>query len=145
MPLTKRTAVSAGGLVIRAVAGRPEIVVGRRRRERDGYVWSLPKGTPEEGETREETALREVREESGLEVRILSYFDAITYSFVRTGERIEKTVHYYLMEQVGGSFDAYDHEFEELRWVPMDEAIALLDFQTESALVKRAYDALTLT
>jgi 8-oxo-dGTP pyrophosphatase MutT (NUDIX family) len=62
MPLTKRTAVSAGGLVIRAVAGRPEIVVGRRRRERDGYVWSLPKGTPEEGETREETALREVRE-----------------------------------------------------------------------------------
>lgn len=103
MPLTKRTAVSAGGLVIRAVAGRPEIVVGRRRRERDGYVWSLPKGTPEEGETREETALREVREESGLEVRILSYFAAISYSFVRTGERIEKTVHYYLMEQVGGS------------------------------------------
>ena len=94
MPLTKRTAVSAGGLVIRAVAGRPEIVVGRRRRERDGYVWSLPKGTPEEGETREETALREVREESGLEVRILSYFAAISYSFVRTGERIEKTVHY---------------------------------------------------
>jgi len=115
MPLTKRSAVSAGGLVIRAVAGRPEIVVGRRRRERDGYVWSLPKGTPEEGETREETALREVREESGLEVRILSYFAAITYSFVRTGERIEKTVHYYLMEQVGGSFDAYDKEFEELR------------------------------
>lgn len=144
MPLTKRTAVSAGGLVIRAVAGRPEIVVGRRRRERDGYVWSLPKGTPEEGETREETALREVREESGLEVRILSYFAAISYSFVRTGERIEKTVHY-LMEQVGGSFDAYDKEFEELRWVPMDEAIALLDFQTESALVQRAYDALTLT
>ena len=91
MPLTKRTAVSAGGLVIRAVAGRPEIVVGRRRRERDGYVWSLPKGTPEEGETREETALREVREESGLEVRILSYFAAISYSFVRTGERIEIT------------------------------------------------------
>ncbi len=143
MPLTKRTAVSAGGLVIRAVAGRPEIVVGRRKRERDGYVWSLPKGTPEEGETREETAIREVREESGLEVRILAYFGAISYSFVRTGERIEKTVHYYLMEQLGGSFDQYDKEFDELRWVPMDEAIALLDFQTESGLVQRAYDALT--
>ena len=145
MPLTKRTAVSAGGLVIRAVGGRPEIVVGRRRRARVGYVGARPEGTAEEGETREETALREVREESGLEVRILSYFAAISYSFVRTGERIEKTVHYYLMEQVGGSFDAYDQEFEELRWVPMDEAVALLDFQTESALVQRAYDALTLT
>ena len=143
MPLTKRTAVSAGGLVIRAVAGRPEIVVGRRRRERDGYVWSLPKGTPEEGETREETALREVREESGLEVRILSYFDAISYSFVRTGERIEKTVHYYIMEAIGGSFEQYDKEFDELRWVRMDEAVRLLDFQTESGLVQRAYDALT--
>jgi 8-oxo-dGTP pyrophosphatase MutT (NUDIX family) len=143
MALSKRIAVSAGGLVIRAVGGQPEIVVGRRKRERDGYVWSLPKGTPEEGETREETALREVREESGLEVRILSYFDAISYSFVRTGERIEKTVHYYIMEAIGGSFEQYDKEFDELRWVRMDEAVCLLDFQTESGLVQRAYDALT--
>jgi 8-oxo-dGTP pyrophosphatase MutT (NUDIX family) len=125
------------------VGGQAEIVVGRRKRERDGYVWSLPKGTPEEGETREETALREVREESGLEVRILSYFDAISYSFVRTGERIEKTVHYYIMEAIGGSFEQYDKEFDELRWVRMDEAVRLLDFQTESGLVQRAYDALT--
>ena len=143
MALSKRIAVSAGGLVIRAVGGQPEIVVGRRKRERDGYVWSLPKGTPEEGETREETALREVREESGLEVRILSSFDAISYSFVRTGERIEKTVHYYIMEAIGGSFEQYDKEFDELRWVRMDEAVRLLDFQTESGLVQRAYDALT--
>jgi 8-oxo-dGTP pyrophosphatase MutT (NUDIX family) len=143
MALSKRIAVSAGGLVIRAVGGQPEIVVGRRKRERDGYVWSLPKGTPEEGETREETALREVREESGLEVRILSYFDAISYSFVRTGERIEKTVHYYIMEAIGGSFEQYDKEFDELRWVRMDEAVRLLDFQTESGLVQRVYDALT--
>jgi 8-oxo-dGTP pyrophosphatase MutT (NUDIX family) len=143
MALSKRIAISAGGLVIRAVGGQPEIVVGRRKRERDGYVWSLPKGTPEEGETREETALREVREESGLEVRILSYFDAISYSFVRTGERIEKTVYYYIMEAIGGSFEQYDKEFDELRWVRMDEAVRLLDFQTESGLVQRAYDALT--
>ena len=142
MALSKRIAISAGGLVIRAVGGQPEIVVGRRKRERDGYVWSLPKGTPEEGETREETALREVREESGLEVRILSYFDSISYSFVRTGERIEKTVYYYIMEAIGGSFEQYDKEFDELRWVRMDEAVRLLDFQTESGLVQRAYDAL---
>lgn len=142
MPLTKRSAVSAGGLVIRVVAGRPELVLGRRRRERDGFVWSLPKGTPEVGETREETALREVREETGLEVRILSYFDKIEYSFVRASERIEKTVHYYIMEAIGGTFDDYDKEFDELRWVPMDEAISLLDFSTESTLIQRAYSEL---
>lgn len=143
MPQVKRSAVSAGGLVIRVENGRPELVLGRRRRERDGYVWSLPKGTPEEGETREETAIREVREETGLEVRILSYYDAVYYAFSRAGERIEKTVHYFLMEAIGGSFDNFDHEFEELRWVPMHEAIALLDFKTESALVERAYARLS--
>ncbi len=76
-------------------------------------------------------------------MRILSYFDAISYSFVRTGERIEKTVYYYIMEAIGGSFEQYDKEFDELRWVRMDEAVRLLDFQTESGLVQRAYDALT--
>ena len=143
MTLARRTAVSAGGIVIRVVAGRPQIVLGKRRRERDGFVWSLPKGTPEVGETREQTALREVREETGLEVRILSYFDKIEYSFVRSGERIEKTVHYYLMEATGGRFDDWDHEFEEVRWVPLDEAVALLDFATESSLVDRVHEALT--
>ena len=113
---------------------RPELVLGRRRRERDGHVWSLPKGTPEAGETREETGLR---------VRILSYFDKIQYSFVRAGERIEKTVHYYIMEPTGGSLDDWDREFDEVRWVPMDEAVALLDFATESSLVARAYAALS--
>ena len=142
MGATRRSAMSAGGLVIRGVDGRPEIVIGRRRRERDGFVWSLPKGTPEEGETQEQTALREVREETGLEVEILSYFDAIHYSFTRGGERIDKTVHYYLMEAIGGSFDQWDKEFDEVRWVPMEEAIALLDFQTECGLVERAYAAL---
>ena len=112
MTLARRTAVSAGGIVIRVVAGRPQIVLGKRRRERDGFVWSLPKGTPEVGETREQTALREVREETGLEVRILSYFDKIEYSFVRSGERIEKTVHYYLMEATGGRFRSEEHTSE---------------------------------
>ena len=139
MPQAKRIAVSAGGLVIRVENGRPELVLGRRRRERDGYVWSLPKGTPIPGETTEETALREVTEETGLLVRIVAPIGSIGYEFVQGGTRIEKTVHYYLMEATGGSFENFDHEFEELRWVPMDEAVRLLDFKTESALVERAY------
>ena len=64
--LRTATATSAGGVVVRHEDGRPWLVVGSRRRERDGRTWTLPKGTPERGETTEETALREVAEETGL-------------------------------------------------------------------------------
>ena len=80
----------------------PWLVVGSRRRERDGWTWTLPKGTPKPGETREETALREVAEETGLEVRITGPLDSIEYWFVQSGQRIHKTVHYFLMDPIGG-------------------------------------------
>ena len=68
--LRTSTATSAGGIVVRFDDGAPSLVVGGRRRERDHLTWTLPKGTPNPGETREQTALREVAEETGLEVRI---------------------------------------------------------------------------
>ena len=68
--LRNATATSAGGIVIRYEEGVPQLVVGSRRREPDGVTWTLPKGTPQSGETVEQTALREVGEETGLEVRI---------------------------------------------------------------------------
>ena len=67
--------------------------------------WTLPKGTPESAETIEETALREVVEETGLEVRILAPVGAIDYFFTQDGDRIHKTVHFFLMEPIGGSLD----------------------------------------
>ena len=79
-------------------------------------MWSLPKGTPDGDETPEETALREVHEETGLQVRILDTIGDIHYRFVRDGRRIDKTVHYYLMEATGGDLADHDHEFEEVRW-----------------------------
>ena len=96
--LRTSTATSAGGIVVRHETGQPWLVVGSRRRERDGRTWTLPKGTPEPGETTEETALREVAEETGLEVRITGPLDSIEYWFVQSGTRIHKTVHYFLME-----------------------------------------------
>ena len=131
------TATSAGGIVIRHDAGRPSLVVGSRRRERDGWTWTLPKGTPHPGETREETALREVAEETGLEVRITGPLDSIEYSFVQSGQRIHKTVHYFLMEPIGGDLARHDHEFEQVRWVTFAEAGSMLTFETERALVAR--------
>jgi 8-oxo-dGTP pyrophosphatase MutT (NUDIX family) len=133
--LIAATATSAGGIVIRFADAIPHFVAGRRRRERDGATWTLPKGTPILGESLEETALREVQEETGLRVRIVSPLDSISYTFVQHGTRIYKTVHYFLMEPIGGSLEDHDHEFEEVRWVSFQEAPALLSFETERSLV----------
>ena len=84
--LRTTTATSAGGIVVRWQAGRPQLVIGSRRRDRDSRTWTLPKGTPDPGETLEETALREVAEETGLEVRITGPLDSIEYWFVQAGQ-----------------------------------------------------------
>jgi ADP-ribose pyrophosphatase YjhB (NUDIX family) len=133
--LSSATATSAGGIVVRYKDAIPQFVVGRRRREKDGQTWTLPKGTPIPGETLEETALREVREETGLTVRIVSPLDAIRYTFVQRGTRIHKTVHYFMMEATGGGLEDHDHEFEEVRWIAFEEAPELLSFETERTLV----------
>lgn len=109
-----------------------------RRRERSGVTWALPKGTPTANETIEETALREVAEETGLEVRIVAPVGAINYFFTQSGERIHKTVHFFLMEPVGGSLEGHDHEFEEVRFFSVAEALSLLSFPTERQLVEQA-------
>jgi 8-oxo-dGTP pyrophosphatase MutT (NUDIX family) len=136
--LRTATATSAGGIVVRYESGQPLLVVGSRRRERDGRTWTLPKGTPNAGETREQTAIREVEEETGLEVRITGPLDSIEYWFVQSGTRIHKTVHYFLMEPIGGDLARHDHEFDEVRWIPFDQAPTMLTFETERALVARA-------
>jgi 8-oxo-dGTP pyrophosphatase MutT (NUDIX family) len=136
--LKQAVATSAGGIVIRFDDAAPQLVVGRRRRERDGVTWTLPKGTPHPGEVTEQTALREVAEETGLEVQIVRRFDSIEYTFVQGGTRIHKTVHYFLMLPTGGDLGRHDHEFDEVRWIRFDEAPTLLTFETERALVARA-------
>ena len=135
--LRTATATSAGGIVVRFDDGDPSLVIGARRRDRDILTWTLPKGTPNPGETREETALREVREETGLDVRITDVLESIEYWFVQRGTRIHKTVHYFLMEPVGGDLGRHDHEFDQVRWARFDEAAGLLTFETERELVAR--------
>jgi ADP-ribose pyrophosphatase len=136
--LIAATATSAGGIVVRFEGAVPHFVVGRRKRERDGATWTLPKGTPITGETLEETALREVEEETGLKVRIVSPLDSINYTFVQRGLKIRKTVHYFMMEPIGGDLGDHDHEFEEVRWIAFAQAPTLLSFETERGLVALA-------
>ena len=136
MPVQRTArATSAGGVVIRTADGRIEVALVHRRSPR---LWALPKGTPDSGETIEETALRETREETGLEVEVEAPITAIRYYFVRGTTRFHKTVHFFLMRATGGSVDDHDAEFDEAAWVGIDEAMALLTHATERSVLERA-------
>lgn len=128
--------VSAGGVVWRPSGpGAVEVVVCGRRADR---IWGLPKGTPDAGETIEETALREVREETGLIVKRGEPLGSIEYWFTANGIRYHKLVHHWLMEPVGGDVADHDHEFDEVRWLPLGEAHALLTYPGERRVLADA-------
>ena len=136
MPIQRTArATSAGGVVHRTVDGRQQIILLHRRNPR---LWALPKGTPDSGETTEETALRETREETGLEVEIEAPLRSIRYYFVRGTTRFHKTVHFFLMRPVGGALDQHDAEFDEVRWLDLHEALALMSHATERSVVEEA-------
>jgi 8-oxo-dGTP pyrophosphatase MutT (NUDIX family) len=109
---------------------------------RSPRLWALPKGTPDSGETTEETALRETREETGLEVVIEQPLRSIRYFFVRGSTRFHKTVHFFLMRPVGGALEDHDAEFDEVRWTDLEEALAILNHATERSVVEEAARAL---
>lgn len=135
-------AVSAGGVVYRHGADGVEIVLCGRTAER---LWALPKGTPEPGESLRETALREVREESGLGVAIIEDLGSIEYEFSRPaqGVRFEKTVHHFLMAPDGtGSTEDHDHEYDRVEWFPAEEAFRLMTYRNEAVIVRRALDVI---
>ena len=129
--------VSAGGVVYRQVDGRIETVLCGRD---NPASWSLAKGTPDEGESLEDTALREVREETGLEVQIDAPLGSIEYWFGdRAGKvRYHKTVHFYLMVPIGGDTQHHDPEFDVVRWFPLDEALKTLTHANESKVLRQA-------
>ena len=136
MPVLRTArATSAGGVVHRSVDGRHEIVILHRRVP---VLWALPKGTPDSGETLEETALRETREETGLEVEIEAPIGSIRYFFVRGSTRFHKVVHFFVMRPIGGALELHDREFDEVRWAPVAEGLALLTHATERSMVEKA-------
>lgn len=136
MPILRTArATSAGGVVHRSIDGRVQIALVHRRAP---VLWALPKGTPDAGETTEETALRETREETGLEVEIEARLQSIRYFFVRGTTRFHKTVHFFLMRPIGGSLDAHDTEFDEVRWMDLSEALAIMNHATERSVVEEA-------
>src|SRR5579862_3513482 len=101
-------------------------------------MWALPKGTPQAGETIEQVALREVQEETGLQVRLISYIGLVSYFFVRNHVRYQKQVRHYLMEAVGGDTALHDAEYDRVAWYPLPEAYRLLTYQNEANILGQA-------
>ena len=137
--------VSAGGLVFRQAGDLIETLLCARARpvyhgEGEPLTWRLPKGTPERGETVEETARREVQEETGVHVNVLAPITSIRYFFVGhdDGVRYDKTVYFYLMEPLGGSTSDHDGEFDVVEWRSYDQALELLEYDNERSVLEAA-------
>ena len=131
--------VSAGGVAFRWRDSEPEMaIVSVKPKMR----WQLPKGIVDPGETPEVTAVREVREEAGIETDLLALIETIEYWYraVRYGKpvRYHKFVHFYLLEFRGGDVSDHDHEVQEARWVGFDKAIEMLAFESERRVVEEA-------
>lgn len=132
---------SAGGLVIDGLDGPKDdqvaALIGRIDR-RGRVLWSLPKGHIELGETAEQTAIREVAEETGIQGSVLAALGSIDYWFVTEGRRVHKTVHHYLMRFLGGELSDEDVEVTEVAWVPLKDLPSRLAYADERRLAEVA-------
>ena len=139
-----RSEVSAGGVVYRRdeQRGAVEVALAARRTRRGELAWGLAKGAIEPGETDEQAAVREVREETGLEARIESDLGEIRYFYVWEGVRVRKRVHFFLMLATGGDVSLHDAEMEDVRWFPLRTAIRRAAYRGERDVIRRAAERL---
>jgi len=128
---------SAGGVVFRGNNSSREVLLCGR--SNDG-LWCLPKGTPERGESMQQTASREVREETGVEVESEGIVGDIRYWFSRPQEGVcyYKTVRHFLFKPIGGDTSLHDHEFDDVRWFPVEDALRLLTYRNEGRILRQA-------
>ena len=134
---------SAGGVVVRLVRGRPMLAAIRPQGKPAG-VWALPKGNIDPGESPAETAIREVREETGVEGRLVEKLGDVKYVYTWDGERIFKVVSFFLLRagrgRIGEIEEAMRVEVAEARWLPLDDAPRLLAYGGEREMAAKARD-----
>jgi ADP-ribose pyrophosphatase YjhB (NUDIX family) len=135
-----KTETSAGGVVFReGAAGLEILLIEPSYPDRKGQ-WTFPKGWTDDhaGETHEDTALREVKEEGGVEAEIVADLKSIHYFFSFEGQNVSKTVYYFLMRYLSGNPEDHDHEVSEAKFVPLTGVEALLAYKNDKEIFERA-------
>ena len=132
--------ISSGGVIFKRKDNSFEVVLVSRKK---GKIWCLPKGRIEEGESLKETAIREVKEETGLRGEIVNKVDDIIYWYSnkdRQGELIKifKRVYFFLLKYVEGETKVHDHEVENVQWFDIKKARKILTYKTEQDVMKKA-------
>jgi 8-oxo-dGTP pyrophosphatase MutT (NUDIX family) len=144
MPDTRRKTRnehSSGGAVIDMRDGKPFVaMIATRGRSR----WGLPKGAVSQGETSEQAALREVKEETGLDAEVIGLLDTIEYFFRAGDTLIKKSVDFYLMHHLGGTLAPQLSEVDDVEWVPLSEGIERASFESERKLLSSAMEQIEL-
>lgn len=141
-PVVNQT--SAGGVAYDRVAGRVLVAIVSVG---DTARWQLPKGLLEEGESPVSAAVRETREEAGVDGEVEAPLDTIEYWYVGVHQgrkvRFHKLVHFFLLRYKSGDVSGHDREVNEARWVPLDEARGMLAFKSEQKVLDQAAELLT--
>lgn len=133
---------SAGGLVVDRLPTPTQVLLISRYDRRNRLIWSFPKGHVEFGESTQAAALREVREETGIDAQIVDQLGVIDFSFTADARRIHKTVHHFLMVSTGGSLSDEDPEVESVAWIAFDNVADQLAFSDERKLFHKAREML---
>lgn len=136
---TNPKVVSAGGLVVRY---RESVWEAALVGSGTPTIWRIPKGMQNEGETLEQTAIREVCEEAGILGTILEFIGTASWTYTYQGRDWDETVYFFLMRLVDGSTENHDEEFERVQWFPAEEVQYALYFQSEKDIAKKFVDLL---
>jgi 8-oxo-dGTP pyrophosphatase MutT (NUDIX family) len=128
---------SAGGVVLND-AQEIVVIVPTRRASDGSRVLALPKGHPDGSESPAQAALREVREEAGVEAEVVDSLGEVRYWYQRDGRRIAKVVEFFRLRYISGDVDDHDHEVEHARWLPASEAAETLTYAGERDMVREA-------
>jgi 8-oxo-dGTP pyrophosphatase MutT (NUDIX family) len=129
--------ISSGGVIFKKTRGIFEIALTSRE---NGRVWCLPKGLIDEGESPEQAAIREVREETGLDGKLILKIGDVEYWYYSKWEKVRvfKTVHFYLFECTGGNIKDHDFEVDEVKWYSLEDGKKILSYKDEIGTVEKA-------